>query len=422
MPNLVYLVVTTIILIIGVALITWGTPIGIISPYLLPAIWIGWITIILTIIITVWYYFYVVSGKRRNISRGVEIFLLTMCVLIMLLCITVGVLALLVNSAIVTTTGLVTTTTTTTTTNVVVTNRFGSLVLWGGILCLIAAIGPIITFFLVRSSQKAVVVEEEKTVLLATGVDPLLVSRLEYLADNLKSEQSRSDVRVALSNYLRDPILYAAQAKYLSESYCDRPDLSCPSGYNRDLVQKLELAKTSVEVRDRVLAEKIANTIDTYKRRPTADNELFAQTLLSSLTPTTVVVQPPQSVLQPPTVTTQIIPPVSSITQIPTTIPSTTLPPSIVTQLQPVPMSTTVPTSTVTTITSSVPVIPSRIDPTIINNLSYIRDNVAESEKNRIAQIIADYTSAPDRLRDSTAAFINGYCACGLPCLMSTTQ
>lgn len=421
MPNLVYLVVTTIILIIGVALITWGTPIGIISPYLLPAIWIGWITIILTIIITVWYYFYVVSGKRRNISRGVEIFLLTMCVLIMLLCITVGVLALLVNSAIVSTTGLVTTTTTTTT-NVVVTNRFGSLVLWGGILCLIAAIGPIITFFLVRSSQKAVVVEEEKTVLLATGVDPLLVSRLEYLADNLKSEQSRSDVRFALANYLKDPILYATQAKYLSESYCDRPDLSCPSGYNRDLVQKLELAKTSVEVRDRVLAEKIANTIDTYKRRPTADNELFAQTLLSSLTPTTVVVtQPPQSILQPPTVTTQIIPPVSSITQIPTTIPSIS-PPSIVSQLQPVSMNTTVPTSTVTTITSSIPAIPSRIDSNIINNLSYIRDNVAESEKNRIAQIIADYTSAPDRLRDSTVAFINGYCACGVPCLMGTMQ
>lgn len=416
MPNLVYLVVTTIILIIGVALITWGTPIGIISPYLLPAIWIGWITILITIIVTVWYYFYVVSGKRRNISKGVEIFLLSMCVLIMLLCITVGVLALLVNAAIVA--NNTTLITTTTQTGVIVTRGIGSLVLWGGILCLIAAIGPIITFFLVRSAQKVVVVEEERTALLATEVDPLLVARLEYLSNRLKSERDKSDVRFALSNYLKDPNRYATQAKYISGIYCDNPDMDCPSGYNRDLVQQLESARASVSTRDPLFAAKIANAIDTYKRRPSPDNELLAQTLLSSFSS---ISQPPtQVIVSPPAPTMVRMSPVSPVPQF---SPAPLTPPTSVIQ-------TTIPSQNLTTTSiSTIPTmqvqpvsVPSRIDPNILNSLNYIKDNVSDSERNKITQMIADYASSPDRSYERVASYINGYCACGVPCPTNITQ
>lgn len=435
MPNLVYLVVTTIILIIGVALITWGTPIGIISPYLLPAIWIGWITILITIIVTVWYYFYVVSGKRRNISKGVEIFLLSMCVLIMLLCITVGVLALLVNAAIVA--NNTTLITTTTTTGVVVTRGIGSLVLWGGILCLIAAIGPIITFFLVRSAQKVVVVEEERTALLATEVDPLLVARLEYLESKLKSDRDKSDVRFALSNYLKDPNRYATQAKYISGIYCDNPDMNCPSGYNRDLVQQLESARASVSTRDPLFAAKIANAIDTYKRRPSPDNELLAQTLLSSFSsnaqPSTQVIVSPPAPTMVRMYPTSPAPPASLAPQSlpapqfspaplapPTSIIQTTIPSQNLTTTSISTIPTMIPTQSMA---SSMQVqMSSRIDPNILNSLNYIKDNVSDSERNKITQMIADYASSPDRSYERVASYINGYCACGVPCPTNITQ
>jgi hypothetical protein len=312
-----------------------------------------------------------------------------MCILISLLCITTGILGILINPF---RSGSGTATVTAEFDRRVTLNSTMSLAFWGGIACLVAAIGPIVMFFLVlrsRNQEREELISEqvvetdrsrerrekkeerreirsmqqkpEKEVLIITpnGVDPLVIRRLEYIRDNSTDSNIVDDATDLLNKYAGDPKRYGWRAKWLTDLTCDTlPNFSCPGKYNKELVERLELGQKFLADKNIKLSNDIGIAVNVYKTNPSPENERNVKVLADTIC-----------------------------------------------------------FSNKDLCNSNVPA----VDQRLINNLNFIRDNMIDGEKSRIDQMIDAYRANPVGRYDATSAFVNGYClSSGVSCPIAT--